>query len=156
MIIEKEELQSLIPHRGRMLLLDRIIDYNLEERLLTAEYDVTEECLFYDPALRAVPSWVGFEFMAQAISALSGLGYRQRGEKPMLGFIMSVFSMRIVHPSFNTGSPVRVKVKEAGCVDVVYTFDGEAFFEGKKIMEGKLTVLDANEEQMETIRNGKK
>ena len=150
-MLEGEELTSIVPHRGRMLLLTGIKEYNLEQRTLCAESRITEDCLFYDPAIGGVPAWVGFEFMAQAIGALSGLWGRERGEKPKIGFILSVSSMQIGLPFFKTGSTVELRVKENGRMDQIYSFDGEAFLEGRKVMEGKLTVMDANDEQVKSM-----
>jgi predicted hotdog family 3-hydroxylacyl-ACP dehydratase len=154
MVIENEELASIIPHRGRMLLLSRVMEYNLRERNLRAECHVTEDCLFYDHASGGVPGWVGFEFIAQAISALCGLRIREMGEEPRIGFIMSVSSMRIGLASFKAGSRLEIKVRECGSLDMVYNFEGEIFLEGKKVMEGKLTVLDVSEEQVEIMKEG--
>jgi len=80
LIIEKEELQTLIPHKGKMLLLSRVIEYDIEHSV-RAEYDITRNCLFYDPVLDGVPSWAGFEFIAQAVSVLTGIRKREKGRK---------------------------------------------------------------------------
>ena len=143
-MIEKDELVSLIPHKGKMLLLSRVIEYNLKERNLYAEYHITGDCLFYDPAIDGVPAWVGFEFMAQAISVLSGF-------KARASFIMSVSSIKIELPVFKAGSIAEIKVTESGSMDTVYTFDGEIFVEGKKAMKAKLTVMDFNDETLERL-----
>jgi predicted hotdog family 3-hydroxylacyl-ACP dehydratase len=153
-IMDLEEISSLIPHKGRMLLLSRVNEYNQEERSLCAEYHITENCLFFDPSIGGVPAWVGFEFMAQAISVLSGLRGRARGEKPKIGFIMSISSMTIEIPIFKLGSIAEIKVNESGNMDLVYSFDGEIFIEGKRVMEGKLTVMDANDEHIISLKKG--
>ena len=150
-MIEKEELAGLVPHKGRMLLLTRINEYNLEEQTLHAEYHITEDCLFYDAAVGGVPAWVAFEFMAQAIAALSGLRGRQRAEKPSIGFILGVSSLQIGLPFFTTGSTVELKVKESGCMDQVFSFYGEAFLEGRKVLEGKLTVMEVHDGQLQSF-----
>ena len=155
-MIEKEELQTIIPHRGKMLLLTRVNGYNLEERSLCAEYHVTADCIFYDPLLGGVPSWSGFEFMAQAISALSGIRDREMGIKPRVGFILSVPSMKVEMPVFKLGSVVEVRVKEHDCIDLVFTFDCKAFLEGKKAMDGKLMVMEINEEIFNKLVKGHK
>ena len=152
MAIEDMEISSLVPHRGKMLLISRVKNYNREEKSLCAECQITKDCLFYDPLIKAVPAWVGFEFIAQAISALSGVIIRERGEEPKIGLIMSVSSMNIGLPSFACGNILEIKVKEMGSIDVVYTFKGEIFLEGKKIVEGKLTVVDASDEQLEALK----
>ena len=150
-MIEKEEPANIIPHRGKMLLLSRIKGYDLEERTLSAECDITENCLFYDPVNGGVPSWVAFEFIAQAISALSGIWTRKMGEKPKIGFILSISSMKSLISFFKAGSTVEIKVKESGRMDLVYNFDGEAHINGKKVLEGKITVMDETDEQVKSI-----
>jgi len=142
---EKEELQSLIPHRGKMLLLSRVKDYNPIEGYLCAEYDITEQCIFYDERVKGVPAWAGFEFMAQAISVLSGIRNRELGRKPKMGFILSIPFMHLDIPVFELGRTVEIRVRENDNMDLVYTFEGEALLDGVKAMEGKLMVMETNE-----------
>ena len=151
-MIEKEELFSVIPHRGKMLLLSRVKCYNLKERNIEAEYDITGDCLFYDPEVNGVPAWTGFEFIAQSISALSGIYDREMGLKPKFGFILSVSSMRIDFPFFQKGSTAEIKANEIERVDSVSIFHGEISLKGKKILEGKLTVTDINDEQFQKLK----
>jgi len=152
-LIEQEELQTLIPHKGKMLLLSRIIEYDIEHSI-RAEYDITGNCLFYDPVLDGVPAWAGFEFIAQTISALTGIRSRERGDKPKMGFILSIPSMRMEIPFFKNGSTVEVRVKETDCTNMIYTFEGEAFLEDKKVMEGKMMVMEVNDEQFKNLTGG--
>jgi len=145
-LIEKDELETIIPHRGKMLLLSRINEYNLEKRSIRAEYHVTGDCIFYDPVAGGVPSWVGFEFMAQAISALSGITDRELGRKPRMGFILSIPFMQMDIPLFPLDSRVELHVEEKDRLDLIFTFNGTAFLDGKKAMEGKLMVMELDEE----------
>jgi predicted hotdog family 3-hydroxylacyl-ACP dehydratase len=153
LLVEQEELQTLIPHQGKMLLLSRVIEYDIEHGI-RAEYDITGDCLFYDPVTDGVPAWTGFEFMAQAISVLSGLRSREKGEKPKLGFILSIPSRRMEIPLFKPGSPVEVRVQETDCTEMIYTFEGAAFVEGKKVMEGKLMVMEVSDERFNELTGG--
>jgi predicted hotdog family 3-hydroxylacyl-ACP dehydratase len=145
-LIELEELKTLIPHRGKMLLLSRVIDYSIEGSL-RAEYDITEDCIFYDPTLKGAPASTGLEFIAQAISALSGIRDREKEIKPKIGFILSIPSMKIHFPFFKTGSFADIRVKECDCTDLIYTFEGEVFQENEKIIEGTMMVMEVNDEK---------
>jgi len=149
-LIEQEELQTLIPHRGKMMLLNRVIGYDIEHSV-RAEYTITRNCLFYDPVLDGVPAWVGFEFMAQAISTLTGIRKRAKGEKPNIGFILSIPSMRMEIPFFKNGSSVEVSVKETDRTDMIFTYEGEGFLKNKKVMEGKLMVMEVNDEKFNKL-----
>jgi predicted hotdog family 3-hydroxylacyl-ACP dehydratase len=137
-----------------MLLLDRITEYDSEGSIRT-EFDITEDCLFYNPEIKGVPSWAGFEFMAQTISAFSGLRGRITGIKPKIGFILSVPLMRMYIPVFKTGGVADIRMKECDHTDQIYTFEGEIFLEDKKAMEGKLMVMEIlDEKQFRTIVEG--
>ena len=143
-MIEKEELSSVIPHRGRMLLLSRIVGYNLQERSIEAEYHVTEDCIFYDSAMAGVPAWVGFEFIAQTISAFSGIRNREKSEPPRIGFVLAVSQMKIGVSCFKAGSILTIKTRETEDMHPVYAFDGEIFLDGQKLIEGKLMVMEVD------------
>jgi predicted hotdog family 3-hydroxylacyl-ACP dehydratase len=134
-----------------MLLLNGVKEYNVEKRTLVAEYTIMEDCLFYDPLLGGVPGWVGFEFIAQAISVLSGLSYRKKGKKPAFGFILSVSAMKVRSPLIKTGITVQIEVVENSRMDAIYVFNGEVLEENKKILEGRITVMDVGKEQMKAI-----
>jgi predicted hotdog family 3-hydroxylacyl-ACP dehydratase len=137
-----------------MLLLSRVKAYNLREQTIEAEYHITEDCLFYDSAMAGVPAWVGFEFIAQAISAYSGIKDRENGVAPQMGFILSVSSMRIGIPLFKAGTTVEIKTREIDCMDLTFTYEGEILLEGEKVMEGKLTVMKVNNEQANAMKEG--
>ena len=145
-MIDKGELLSVVPHRGKMLLLSRVISYDLEEQSIEAEYHVTEDCLFYDPALGGVPAWVGFEFMAQSISALSGLRNREKGFPPQNGFVLAVSQLRMGLSFFETGSKITIRTREIDNMHPVYIFEGEILLDGKKVLGGKITVMEADNE----------
>ncbi|MDR3336106.1 MAG: hypothetical protein LBT16_02775 [Treponema sp.] len=148
-IIEREELLNLLPHRGKMFLLSRIVDYNLDARTLKAEYDVTKDCLFYDPRIKGVPSWISFEFMAQCVASITGLEHRRKGEPVKLGFILSVSALEIGRPLINDGETVSVTIAEDVRVDTVYTFNCEVssakYPESPGIARAKLTVYDVKD-----------
>ena len=150
-MIDMDELKTLIPHRGKMLLLTRVNTYSVKEMRLCAEYDITPDCIFFDPAVGGVPSWAGFEFIAQAISVLSGIRYREMGIKPRIGFILSIPSMKMEIPFFRPGSRIDLRVRQNNATDLIYTFEGEAFLEGKKAIEGKLMVMEINEEKYSNL-----
>ena len=153
-MIEKEELLSIMPHRGRMLLLTKVNEYDLKEESIEAEYHLTEDCLFYDPAVAGVPAWVGFEFIAQTVSAFMGIKTRARGEPVKIGFILGVSQVRIDLSFFKTGSIIVIKAKEYDNIDPLYIYEGEIFIEGRKVLEGKLTVMEVDDEKAQAMKKG--
>jgi predicted hotdog family 3-hydroxylacyl-ACP dehydratase len=150
-IIHREELSSLIPHKGNIVLLSRLVSWDTEKRLLRSEYDITEECIFYDPALGGVPSWAAFELMAQSISALSGLIGREEGRSPRIGFILSVSGLELYLPVFKKGGAALIEVREECQIDRLFTFNCEVSFrEGASpdcsvSAAAKLTVMEVED-----------
>jgi len=149
-MIETIDLSTIVPHRGKMLLLSCIKGYNLEERFLEAEFNITENCIYFDSEIGGVPSWVGFECIAQAIAALSGIESREKektgeiGIKPQrIGFILSISKMQVFLPVLKSGCTVIIKVKELDRTDMVFNFEGQIFLDDTKALEGTLTVMEA-------------
>jgi predicted hotdog family 3-hydroxylacyl-ACP dehydratase len=144
-VIENEELLGFLPHKGKMLLISRVMSYNVHERTLCSEYDVTRNCLFYDPALEGVPVWMSFEFMAQAVSALSGITGKVMGKPPMIGFILSVSSFEIKLPLLKPGDTARIHVTEEMRVGAASTFRCAAFLGEQEAATARLIVMDVED-----------
>jgi predicted hotdog family 3-hydroxylacyl-ACP dehydratase len=152
--VRGEELSSLLPHKGKMFLISRVLNYSVQGRTLWSEYDITGDCLFYDPLAGGVPSWVSFEFMAQAVSALSGLTGRFFGKPPLMGFILSVLSMETRTPLFRAGSVAQVRIAEEVKMDSVSTFRCRTDIDGVPAAEAKLTVMDVEDPSVYIERAG--
>ena len=150
-MIEKDELLSVIPHRDKMLLLSKVIDYDLEERSIEAEYRISADCIFYDSAAMGVPAWVGLEFIAQTICALCGIRDKKMGVPQKKGFILSVSQLQLGLPFFKTGSIIYIKAKETERMDPICFLEGEIFLDGKKVLEGKLTIMEVDDESQKRL-----
>jgi predicted hotdog family 3-hydroxylacyl-ACP dehydratase len=68
-------IASLVPHSASMLLLDRVVAADADS--LQAEVGITEQTLFADA--NGVGSWIGVEYMAQAVAAFAGLAAYNAG-----------------------------------------------------------------------------
>ncbi|MDR0290505.1 MAG: hypothetical protein LBI06_06180 [Treponema sp.] len=141
-VIENEELLELMPHRGKMYLISRVLEYDINVRRLRSEYDVSKACLFYDPCIDGIPACVCFEFMAQAVSALSGLTGKIKGLPPVMGFILSVSSLEIKIPVFRPDDVIQVEVNGQQAVDTVSTFNCIARIGENEAVRAKLMVMD--------------
>jgi predicted hotdog family 3-hydroxylacyl-ACP dehydratase len=128
-----------------MLLLSRLREYDTRSRSLTAEYDISGDCIFYDPELGGIPSWVCFEFMAQSISVLSGIAGREAGQPPRPGFVLSVSNMELKLPVLKAGAAAVIRIQEDCRIDLVYTFDCEVMLGDKIAATAKLTVMDVDD-----------
>jgi predicted hotdog family 3-hydroxylacyl-ACP dehydratase len=101
---ERYEVAQLVPHRGRMSLLDDIVDYG--EEWLRARVTPMPGAAF--ATAHGVPGWVGIEYMAQAASAFGGIEQVQRGEPPSIGLLIGARYYRCMQGSFVFGTPLDV------------------------------------------------
>ena len=143
--IEKDELINLLPHKGRMFLLDRAVDVDCDKYSITTQVDVTESSMFYDEALDGIPSYVTFEYMAQSISALSGIDNRRRGLPPKVGVILSVSEFKSFIPVLKVGTTVTVLDCQQDIVDRVFSFNCTAYIGETLVASGKLTVMEVDD-----------
>lgn len=96
-------LSQILPHQGAMLLLDRILSW--DECGLTAEVVIEERSTFFKD--HGVPSWVGIEYMAQAVAAWGGV----RGEGPQVGFLLGVKKFSATGEFFPLGAVLTVEIR---------------------------------------------
>ena len=145
--LEKADVAKLVPHAGKMLLLSRIARHNVEERMLVSEVDIAANDLFYDETLKGVPVWVGFEYMAQSISALSGIYNRHLDISPRVGFIVSVSAYKANAVAFAPGTTVSVKVHETMRIESDVMFTCEIKCGETVLATGMLNALEVDDPQ---------
>lgn len=101
------DIRSLVPHSGRMVLLDRVVAADADT--LTAELTIRADHPFVDDD--GVGAWVGIEFMAQTIAAFAGHDAMLDGRPPKVGFLLGTRSYDCNAPSFPVGTTLRVTVR---------------------------------------------
>jgi len=145
MIIEHDELSALVPHKGKMFIIDRISDSNPNAWTIESQTKITRNFMFYDEKLDAAPNYACFEIIAQTISALTGLYARENGLPPNMGFILSVSNLHFEFDSIKEGQVVTARAKREATVDNVYSFTAELLLDGNPAGSGKLTVMEVAE-----------
>ena len=98
------EVAQLVPHRGRMSLLDTIVEYGGD--WLRARVTPAPGAPF--ASADGVPGWVGIEYMAQAASAFGGIEQVQRGERPSIGLLIGARYYRCMQDHFVFGTALDV------------------------------------------------
>lgn len=143
--IDGEAFKSLIPQKGKMSLIDRVIKHKSSIHSITCEADIKKDCLFFDEAHNGVPSWVGFEYMAQSVAAVASLDNLENkcSENVNQGVILSVSNYKSSVAVFELGTTVTIDLKEDYYSDNIYRYDGTIFNEkGDVIVKAKLTVME--------------
>jgi len=144
-----EPLEALVPHRGKMLLLSRAVSYDAGESSLLAEVDILPSSFFYDDNMKGVPVWIGFEYMAQAIAALSGKNDLANGLPPGFGFILSVSNFVAEVPCFKVNTTISVHIKEELTMDNIFLFKCSIKQDGAELAKATLNTIKMEAENAE-------
>lgn len=124
---------ELVPHSGKMSLLDNIVEYG--DDWLSAEVYITADSMFADE--NGVPAWIGMEYMAQAVSAYAGLQERMKGGRPKLGFLLGTRKYLCSTDYFSIGKTLLLKVQ----LDMVAANGLNVF---QCVLQGEGVVASAN------------
>lgn len=100
-------IENYVPHRGVMLLLDRLVHADAEGA--DALVCVPRDGLFLQDA--GMPAWVGLEYMAQAVAAWAGWQALQAGHAVKLGFLLGTRKYQAQCSHFAPGAVLRVSVR---------------------------------------------
>ena len=138
-------IADIVPHAGKMCLLDRTIEGDAES--LSCEVTIQDDGLFFSGD--GVDAWVGIEYMAQTVAAWAGWRARLRGEKPKIGFLLGSRRFDCTRARFGRGEVLRVDVHRQFHADNgIGQFDCRIVLDGQTIARASLTVLEpANAEE---------
>lgn len=127
-------IERLVPHRGGMLWLDRVLAVDAQRVL--AEATVRED----HPLLEddAVPAFAGLEYMAQAIAAWAGARALARGEPARPGFLLGSRRYQCARPALALGLRLRI---EADCE--LFGDNGLGLF-ACRLLDGDEAIATAN------------
>ena len=99
------DIEAIVPHRGRMLLVDRLLDSEPDSVAVLAT--IRLDNLFADA--HGVPAWVGIEYMAQAIAAWAGCRALARNESAKIGFLLGTRRYQCSCQHFAFGAQLRIE-----------------------------------------------
>lgn len=150
------DIADLVPHSGTMLLLDRLVAVGAE--YLQAEVTITGQSQFTGP--QGVGSWVGIEYMAQAVAAFAGYESGIRGpnaevadapvawqpQRPKIGFLLGTRHYTAHCGHFAIGSTLLI---HAQCLfradNGLGSFDCHIEQNGQRLADAILTVFQPSD-----------
>ncbi len=112
--------KQLAPHDPPMLLVEEIVMSNSEE--ITAKTKIAKDNLFF-VAGRGVPSYVGFEIMAQTIAVQDGFNRNQKGLGTKIGFLLGCRKYTVTRDWFVVGEELTVRAKALLSEGEMQSFD---------------------------------
>jgi predicted hotdog family 3-hydroxylacyl-ACP dehydratase len=99
-------IEELLPHRGTMLLLDRVLECSAHSA--SAEYAPRSDAWYAD-ANGDMPSWIGIELMAQTVAVHAGLIKRREGVAPKQGALLGTRRYASIRPAFAASRALRIE-----------------------------------------------
>ncbi len=103
-------IAQLIAHDAPMILIDELV--HAEEDKVHCRVIIHASGIFFNAQTRAVPGYIGMEFMAQTVAIWAGYHAWKRNETPAIGFLLGGRSYRSEQPHFPEGMVLDIHAKQ--------------------------------------------
>ena len=149
---KKQYMETILPHKESMLLLDDIVGYNVDERWLKTSVTIKEDNLFYDKDLKGVDTVVGIEYMAQTIGCYAY--FRRQLKEPEIGFLLGTRLYNNATKVFELGKTYYILVKEVFVAEI-FAFECFIYNENnEEIASATVNVYQDIDEKIKEVLNG--
>ena len=101
-------IATLLPHAGRMILLDGIT--GADDTAIEAAIGVRPDNPFFEPR-QGVAAHIAIEWMAQACGAFVGLEARRQNQPVRVGFLLGTRNFKATRPWFCPGESLTVRAE---------------------------------------------
>jgi predicted hotdog family 3-hydroxylacyl-ACP dehydratase len=101
-------IEALVPHRGTMLWLERLV--RAEEEVLETVATPSDGAWYVERG-QGMPAWLGIELMAQTIAAHVGLRGWREGKPPKPGVLLGCRLYQAKVANFPAGAALRVTAR---------------------------------------------
>ncbi len=139
--IQIQRIMEMIPHRYPLLLVDRVVDFVPDERIVVLKNVTINEQFFagHFPTEPVMPGVLIIEAMAQAsaLMVVQTLGAETEGK---LVYFMSIEEAKFRKPVV-PGDQLQLHVKKIKNRSNVWRCAGEAFVDGQKVAEAIITAM---------------
>jgi predicted hotdog family 3-hydroxylacyl-ACP dehydratase len=133
-------IRELMPHRGKMLLLDEVVDAGPTS--VTCRVQIRSSSSFVEAG--RVPGLVALEYMAQAVGAFAGLRARERGGPVRIGYLLGSRDVELSGRDFLVGDDLRVEAQHVFGDEAIGSFDCKVTRRGTVEASGRLNVYLAD------------
>ena len=146
--IDKKKIESLLPHREPMLLIDKLINI-VHLKTATAIVNVRKDSFFVQghfPGQPVMPGVLIVEAFGQAAAALTAFGIDPNEYKNKLVYLMSVEKARFRNPVM-PDCELHLDIEAIRSHGRVWKYKGMAKVNGKKMADAEwsATIVDRKE-----------
>ena len=143
--INRKEIESLLPHRDPMLLIDELVNIN-KLKSATAIVNVKKDSFYVQghfPGQPVMPGVLIVEAFGQAAAALTAHGIDKSTYENKLVFLMSIEKARFRKPVV-PDCKLELNIEAIRSHGRVWKYKGEAIVEGKKMADAQwsATIVD--------------
>jgi len=146
-IFDVNAIQRILPHRYPFLLVDKIIEFQMDERVVGVKNVTMSEQFFqgHFPGQPVMPGVLIVEALAQTGGVLMLNGIENPGNK--LVFFMAINNVKFRKPVV-PGDQLVLEVQMVSRRSKVIQIRGEAFVDGAKVCEGDFTAAVVDREEV--------
>jgi len=131
-------IEELIPHRGPMLFLERVLSADGKSMRCLAVVDETR--LFLSDGV--LESCALIEYMAQAMAAFVGYkGRLQGGANICHGYLVGARNVEFVDADIRVGDELVIEVMEEATLGDYGSYYGRVLHDGRRVCSGNLKVF---------------
>ena len=143
--LDKKDIESLLPHREPMLLIDRLVNI-VHLKSATAIMHVKKNGFYVQghfPDQPVMPGVLIVEAFGQAAAALTAAGIDKKTYENKLVFLMTVDKARFRNPVI-PDCRLELNIEAVRSHGRVWKYKGEAFVDGKKMADAQwsATIVD--------------
>ena len=143
--IDKKKIESLLPHREPMLLINKLINI-VHLKSATAIVEVKKDSFFVQghfPGQPVMPGVFIVEAFGQAAAALTAYGIDPKEYKDKLVYLMSIEKARFRKPVI-PNCKLELKIQAIRTHGQVWKYKGDAFVDGIKMADAQwsATIVD--------------
>ena len=145
--IDKKKIESLLPHREPMLLIEKLINI-IHLKSVTAIVNVRKDCFFVQghfPGQAVMPGVLIVEAFGQAAAALTAYGVDPKEYENKLVYLMSVEKARFRNPVL-PDCELHLDIEAIRSHGRVWKYKGVARVNGKIMADAQwsATIVDRN------------
>lgn len=134
-------VKDLLPHRGRMVLLDRVV--SADPGSVTCCVTIRPDSTFVEGG--RVPGLVAIEYMAQAVAVYAGLKAKSQGQPVRIGYLLGTRELVLDVDAFDVADELLVEVRHQFGDEQIGAFDCTVVRRGQVVAAGCLNVYQGGE-----------